>query len=223
MKNTKKYGFTLGEVLLTVLIVGVIAILVLPSMMKNINAKSRMSLLKSMVASIDNVSKQVITKDRTTEITNTDIYNHPDKFLERFDQATSGEPFAKKYLKYSGKEADVKIPSNAAEGQAKALLKNGVGIGVINELFNKESTAIILDINGEDKPNMVGVDYFILELVWKDGEGIFAGDLHGYVNGGGDESAAETDAGLRTSCHNGNGAACFRLVELSGYDPEYIN
>ena len=223
MKNTKKHGFTLGEVLLTVLVVGIIAILVLPSMIKNINTKSRMSLLKSMVATIDNVSKQTISKDRTDDITNTDIYNDPEKFLKRFDQATSGEPFAKKYTNYKNKVTSVQIPSNNEDGQAKALLKNGVGIGVINELFNKDSTAIILDLNGDDKPNMVGVDYFILEIIWKDGEGIFAGDVHGYVNGGGDESATETDEGLRTSCHNGNGAACFRLVEMSGYDPDYIN
>ncbi len=218
----KKYGFTLGEVLLTVLIIGVIAILTIPSMMKNINEKSRMSLLKGTVASVGNVIQAEITKQRTDELTSTDIYKNPQKFLEKFDGAKTGKPFAKSYKRYSDSKiaSSVLIPSDDVEGQAVLLLKNGVGIGIVNDGENSR-TSIIVDVTGDDKPNMVGVDYFILKVEWYDGNGYRAGDVTSYANGGAE--GVESGAGLKDSCLEGNGAACFRMVELSGYDPRYLD
>ncbi len=218
----KKFGFTLGEVLLSILIIGIIAVLSLPSLMKNIQEKSRMSLLKGTVASIGNVVQAEVTKNRNAEIASTDIYKDPKSFIMKFNGAKSGKPFATSYRRYSdSKEAsNVLIPSDDKENQAVLLLKNGVGIGIVNDGENSR-TSFIVDVTGEDKPNMVGVDYFILKLEWYDGAGHRAGDVTSYENGGAE--GTETGAGLKTSCKDGNGAACFRMVELSGYDPKYLD
>lgn len=218
----KKYGFTLGEVLIALIITGVIAILTLPSLMKNIQQKSRMSLLKGTVATIENVVQTEITKQRTSEITSTDIYKNPKIFIQKFNGSTSGKPFAASYRRYSdSKEApNVPIPSDDGDGQAVLLLKNGVGIGIINDSANRR-TSFIVDVTGEDKPNMVGVDYYILKLEWDDKNGYTAGDISSYENGGAE--GTETSEGLRNSCLNGNGAACYRMVELSGYNPKYLD
>jgi len=221
MLNSKN-GFTLGEVLIIVLIIGIIAVLSLPSLMKNINEKSRMSLLKGTVASIGSVVQSEITKQRTNEITSTDIYKDPKEFIQKFNGAKSGKPFATSYRKYSdSKEAsDVLIPSDDNDNQAALLLKNGVGIGIVNDGANSR-TSFVVDLTGSDKPNMVGVDYFILKLEWYDGNGHHAGDITSYENGGAE--GPESGSALETACKSGNGAACFRMVELSGYDPKYLD
>jgi len=218
----KKYGFTLGETLAAMLIVGIIAILSLPSLMKNVQEKSRMSLLKGTVATVGNVIQSELTKQRTTEITSTDIYKDPQKFIQKFESAKSGKPFATSYKRYSDSKvaSNVIIPSDDNQGQAVLLLKNGVGIGIVNDSENSK-TSVVVDVTGADKPNMVGVDYYILKVEWYDGNGYRAGDISGYQNGG--IEGEETSAGLKTSCLEGNGAACFRMVELSGYEPRYLD
>lgn len=218
----KKYCFTLGEVLLTILIVGIIAILSIPSLMKSVHEKSRMALLKGTVATIGEVVQGELTRHRMAEITSMDIYKDPKKFIQNFNGAKSGKPFATSYRKYSdSKEASgVLIPSDDNEGQAVLLLKNGVGLGIVNDGENSR-TSFIVDVTGEDKPNMVGVDYFILKMEWYDGNGHHMGDITSYENGGAE--GTESNAGLKTSCMEGNGAACFRMVELSSYDPKYLH
>lgn len=217
-----KHGFTLGEVILTILIVGIIAVLCLPSLMKNIHQKSRMSLLKGTVATIGSVVQTEITKQRTDEIPHTDIYKDPKTFIQKFGGSKTGKPFATSYRRFSDSKAaeNVLIPSDDNDGQAALLLKNGVGIGIVNDEVNSR-TSFIVDVTGEDKPNMVGVDYFILKLEWNDGEGYRAGDITSYENGG--DGGTETGEGLKEKCISGNGAACYRMVELSGYDPKYLD
>ena len=222
MVNTKKYGFTLTETLAAILIVGIIAILSLPSLMKNIQEKTRMSLLKGTVASVSNVIQSELTKQRTDEITSTDIYKNPKAFIEKFEGAKSGKPFSTSYKRYSDSKpaSDVLIPSDTNDDQALLLLKNGVGIGIVNDKENSR-TSIVIDVTGEDNPNMVGVDYFILKVEREYGNGYRVGDISGYINGGAE--GEETSSGLKTSCLGGNGAACFRMVELSGYNPQYLH
>lgn len=218
----KRYGFTLGEVLLAILIVGIIAVLTLPSLVKNMHEKSRMSLLKNTIANISNVIQNEFTKYRTTDITNTDIYNDPKAFLENFDVAKSGVPFASSYGRFSktGSETII-IPVDGQENQAALLLKNGVGIGIIND-ETTSTTSVIVDLTGDKKPNKVGADYFVFKIEWDDDytKGIRAGDISSFENGG--ASGTESNESLTTACKNGNGAACFRLVDLSNYDANYL-
>lgn len=218
----KKYGFTLGEVLVAILIIGIIAVLALPSLIKSLQEKSKMALLKNTVATIGATVQNELTQFRTTEIPSTDIYKNPKIFIKKLSGTKSGKPFAASYRRYSDSKTaeDVLIPSDDNEGQAVILMKNGVGIGIVNDTENSR-TSFVVDVTGEDKPNMVGVDYFILKLEWEDGNGHRAGDVTSYDNGG--TAGSETAQSLKTSCYGGNGAACFRMVELSAYDPSYLN
>lgn len=230
MKIIKNNAFTLGEVLMAILVVGIVAVLVIPSISRSINAKSKMSLLKNTVSSVTNVVQKELSRARTDDVTMTNIYNNPKAFLEEFDIARSGEAFASSYRKITGNtKANVTIPKNEGTTQAKALLKNGVGIGLVNNLYGKDATGVIIDLNGDNKPNVVGEDYFVFQISWSDdaskngNTGIHNGDVGGYFNGGsGDANSQESSASLKTACKGGNGAACYRMVELSGFDPEYL-
>lgn len=218
MKNNQKIAFTLAEVLLTLVVIGILAGLVIPGMLKDIHAKSRMSILLSTVLSIEDMIHKEIAEQRTDDISITNIVTSPANFLAKFDTASSGTPFADSYKSYDGTNIE-----NATIPDSSVVLKNGVGIGIENNLYSVNATGIVIDVNGEESPNIVGVDYFIAEVLWDNDpdNGLFAGDIHGYINGA--DAGTETNAGLKTSCRAGNAAACYRLAELTGYNPEYID
>ena len=54
MIKIKKDGFTLSEVLVTLAVVGTLAILVLPGLIKDTNNKAMMSNLQSAVSTLNN-------------------------------------------------------------------------------------------------------------------------------------------------------------------------
>lgn len=220
----KRYGFTLGEILLAVLIVGIVAVLTLPSLIKDTTQKARMALLKSTIGSISNAVQAEFIKLRTNEITDTLIYKDPKTFLETFDIAKSGTPFADSYKKLSDSQTatDIIIPSNSETGQGAYLLKSGLGLGLVNDT-DLSLTYVVVDLTGEEKPNIVGTDYFVFKIDWNDdiAKNERVGEISSFKNGG--ETGDETISGLKTSCQEGNGASCFRLVELSGFDPKYLD
>ena len=220
MLNFKKSAFTLAEIMLTLLIVGIVAGLVLPTLLKDMHSKSRMALMKSTILSIDEMIQKDIAQKRTQDITKLEIFNDTQDFLRQFDIASSGVPFANSYKNYNGGNAAVTIPANSV------LLKNGVGIGVVQRLYDKESSAIVIDLTGENQPNTAGIDYFIAEMTWEDDfdNGWHLGDIHGYINGGVElgDGESETHEGLKASCQGGNASACYRYAELLGFEHNYI-
>ena len=222
-RNFKK-GFTLGEILIALTIVGVLAVLIIPGFLKDINNKSKMSLLRSTISSLNNAVQNELIKGGSNQMSTTDIYNDPAKFLKTLDPVQAGEAFADSYMTYEGDNISINIPDNTDEHQAKALLKSGVGIGIINNLYGKNSTGIVIDLNGKHDPNIVGVDYFELEILWDNDyeKGRHTGDIGGYFNGGINASEEKSISEIQTLCLKGNGAACYRTVELSGFDPNYI-
>ena len=191
-------------------------------MIKDMHLKSRMALLKNTVANINNVIEMEFTKSRATSLIDTDIYKEPKTFLQKFDIATKGEPFANLYKKHSDtKEAsEVLIPSDSKEGEGAVLLKNGVGVGIINNSEN-DTTYVVIDVNGKQEPNIIGADYFILKIERENGNGHKAGDTSSFSNGSTD-GEEETNASLKQSCNDGDGAACYRMVELSAFNPKYL-
>ena len=216
MLKNKKHAFTLAEVLLALVIVGIISSLVLPSLLKDMQAKSRMNILKSTLVGVDDVIHREIAQKRSEDIINLDIYNNPQSFLDKFNNAISGTAFATSYQNYNGTPVNVNIPVSSI------LLQNGVGVGIINQPENRCS-AVIIDVTGEKPPNTVGIDYYQAKLFWDEDltNGIHVGDVHGYITTG--EDGTESEASYKTSCLNGDPAACFRLVELTGYDPDFLD
>lgn len=223
MLKFRKPAFTFAEIMLTLLIVGIVAGLVLPTLLKDMQSKSRMALMKSTVLSIDEMVQKDIAQKRTQDITKLEIYgNKTQNFLRQFDIAENGVPFANanSYKNYNGGSTQVIVPGNSV------LLKSGVGIGVVERLYDKESSAIVIDLTGENQPNTVGIDYFIAEMTWDDDldNGWHLGDIHGYINGGVElgEEETETTAGLKTLCRGGNASACYRYAELLNFEHDYI-
>lgn len=219
MIKIKHNGFTLPEVLITLTVVGALAALVLPGLIKDLNNKANMALLQGTVANVSDAVQQEIIQKKAKSIGETDVYNNPSKFLKNhFDYSRDTNVF--KTLNEEGEYVDVEYSS--INGQAKGsshptgeiILKNGVYIGIRPDI-----NVLVIDLNGPEPPNIIGIDYFGLEIVRNtDTEtGVRMGDVGAF------RYDDQTDEQLKTSCKSGEAAKCYSLVERSGYDPNYLD
>lgn len=235
MIKRKRDGFTLSEVLITLSIVGILAILVLPGLIKDTNNKAMMANLQSSVSTLNNaVQNEILSKGART-IDDTNIKSNPEEFLQTLDimNLSKTDIFADSYKSLSGN--NIAKPQSLEAG---ATLKNGVAVGlktyksiISSALVNNNSscTIVYLDINGKNPPNIVGVDLFALKLSWTNlaleasdmvqhfGElGAFPGGTIGATN---DNATIDS---IKTKCKNGDPAACYYLAERTSFDPNYI-
>ena len=219
MIKAKYNGFTLPEVLITLTVVGALAALVLPGLIKDLNNKANMSLLQGTVANISDAVQQEIIQKKAKYIWETDVYNSPAAFLRKhFDYAKDTNVF--KTLNSEGKYVDVQYTSvngdnkGGSHPDAEILLKNGVYIGLAPNI-----DAIVIDLNGPEPPNIIGVDYFSVQIVrsTNTSTGLRMGDVGAF------RYDSSTDEQLKTACKSGDAAKCYALVERSGFDPNYLD
>ncbi|MCM1339767.1 MAG: type II secretion system GspH family protein [Muribaculaceae bacterium] len=218
MIKIKYKAFTLSEVLITLTIVGILAAMVLPGLIKDTTNKANMALLQSTIAQVSNAVQQELTRKNAKYISETDIYNNPQKFLEdNLETAKSTNIFKTKNEK--GEIVDIKYKSvngdnaGASHPDGQVLLKNGVYIGLRGDI-----STLVIDLNGPEPPNVIGIDYFAAKIEKYDdiSSGIRMGDV------GAAQYNSNTDEDLQTDCKGGAAAKCYALVERSGFDPDYL-
>ena len=73
MKKDNKFGFTLSELLIVLFIVGVIVALTLPSLLKDIRAKSNMNALTSTIDNLQKIIENELTESRAQRLQDTRI------------------------------------------------------------------------------------------------------------------------------------------------------
>lgn len=222
MIKIKKDGFTLSEVLITLTIVGALAMLVLPGLIKDTNNRATMALLQGTISNINSAVQNELLRTRATKIEDTDLYDQQLTFLKTLDCADTkgaGTLIFKPdngYKNLNG-AATTRGSVNVA---ASAILKNGVGIGISAPDTTNNQSLIAIDLNGKQPPNIIGVDYFEIRLIGKTDEdkGVHFGDIGSY-----DYWVDSTRANVKTECMGGDPAACYYLAEISGFDPNYID
>lgn len=228
MIKIKKYGFTLPEVLITLAIVGALAALVLPGLIKDTQAKAMMSLLQGTVGNLNDAVQTELTRSGATNIKDTLMYSNPKKFLtDSFDVKT--ECTANANTVCSGPQSYRNL-SGGTSGVGKnvpVLLKNGVAIDLIPDCENDDNSILVsIDLNGGKEPNIVGVDLFYLFISGKTDidNGVHMGDVRGFLQKGiGQDALTVDNATLKTKCISGWGSPCYLLVERSGFDPNYLD
>ena len=77
---SKRFAFTLSELLLSLIIVGVVAIITVPVLINNVQKKVFATQLKNFVAQIEQVAQDELLAHRTRDLSNTDFAD-PDKLL----------------------------------------------------------------------------------------------------------------------------------------------
>ena len=207
MIKIKYNAFTLPEVLITLTIVGALAVLVLPGLIKDMNNKANMALLQGTVANLSDAVQQEIIKKGAKYITDTDIFSKPEKFLsDHFDYSKISRGNNITYKSLSGSTKEVKTPSG------EVILKNGVYIGIV-----PDTHSVVIDINGDAPPNTIGVDYFEVEIVPETDSslGVRMGDVGAF--------SYSNLLKVQQDCYNGSADKCYAVVERSGFEPSYMD
>lgn len=175
-----KKGFTLSEVLITLEIVGIVAVLTIPAIMKNYKNKLYVSQLQKVYSQMADATKAIMSEEQA----------------ENFYETTAGVPnscsdanngvcekgagyFLNNYFKV--------IKSNCGNvNQANACIatsyKNmaGANIGSISREYcvqttngaaicmslnpNNRITTFHVDVNGTSPPNTAGLDFFAIDM-----------------------------------------------------------
>lgn len=158
------FSFTLAEVLITLVVIGVIASITVPMMMTNYQKNATVSGLKKMYSTLSQATNLAIMDNGP--ITGWTIDKGNDVFLKTYTfpyidlakdcgNSTEGE-CSFKYKTIKGEEIELSDEYN------RFFLKDGNRVAVITASFaNQRYAYYIVDINGLAKPNRMGRDIFV--------------------------------------------------------------
>ena len=179
MNNQK--AFTLTELIIALGIIGTLAALTIPSIMKNINKKILSTQIKNTTASIQQLVGDQMVKNRTKILSDTDFSN-PSNLLSsnNFDityVCSSDNPCwasAYKVIKTSGSNtytsALTGTTATVSSSETSVKLKNGVAIAyklISDEDDTTNLGEFYIDVNGTEEPNVIGRDFFAFYLTRK--------------------------------------------------------
>lgn len=184
----KSFGFTLGEILIALSVIGVVASLVIPQLVNGHKAGTAQAQFNTAYSLI---SKAIADMDADNVLINPAGYSSAGQFYRTFKQynrvvvdcgqyastntsvcfSTTDRDNDKSYKRISKTELTNGEKSMLDDGAF--VLNNGMLIMIENTAYggnvNPEGLLISVDINGKNKnPNMWGYDLFTFELT-KDG------------------------------------------------------
>lgn len=227
---TRNKAFTLSELLIALAIVGTIAALSIPALVEDINRRVTANQLKNTVIAIQNVIDNQLAENKTKSLKETD-FSDPAKLLssDNFTIAdncsTSSNCWANNshypyvYRRLSDMAYVQAVPENTT-----IKLKNGVtlsyqimvGENSINDGSKENDSCyglFFLDINGKDKPNIVGRDFFAFRVTRK-GKIIYNTTCNGVDN--------STDTQMETWCTNNSyPTACLAHIQRNNWKIKY--
>lgn len=171
-----KKAFTLSEVLITLGIIGVVAALTIPTVVKNYRYKMYSTQLQKTYSqiqtAIDTIMQDELTDDfyKTTGGAKNDsnCQKGPCYFLTKYfklartncgEGSSSKKCIADDYTWVKGNNSG----SAGKMGGYCAQTINGAAICITNNSINGVTT-IFLDTNGLDEPNTVGLDTFVMDF-----------------------------------------------------------
>ena len=168
--SLKKAAFTLAEVLITLGIIGVVAAITLPTLIKNYQKQVWVNQLKKVVNSIENNNRKLLADEEVDSLADTSMA----KVFAKFDDENAPEDelisdfssFYEKHflLRQVGKNTDIyKIFGGWV------VLYSSDGSCVIPHPDSRDgATLYMVDVNCDKSPNKVGRDRFTLPF-GKDG------------------------------------------------------
>lgn len=176
-----KKAFTLTEVLLTLAILGVIAAISLPAILANIDKNTWANGLKVNLSVLNNGFRQMIAQEEVDDIRDTNLWStNVTSEVNTSDDNINNE--IKKYFKINRIESNWPVQAYNLDGSeydntsVRYYLGNSASINVrfLNDnsyerctgtqLFCHPAAEIILDVNGDKKPNVIGKDIYFLFL-----------------------------------------------------------
>ena len=169
MKKRIKTAFTLTEVLLAVVIVGVISTLVMPSIVRHYQEKGFVQAEYRLQNTITSAIKGLAVTENKQNFAQTSMYlteepasytDSSEAFIRNYLRAgkicgdNNGDCFAKTYYTY--KDNDKKVYTPIYKGSC-AKLRNGMSICITPQI-GETAISVLVDLNGEKGPNVYGKD-----------------------------------------------------------------
>ena len=233
-----KKGFTLAEVLITLGIVGVVAVLTIPSVMKNYTNRMYVSQLQKTYSQIAEAVQAIMNNDHVDNFKESSAaVDNPSGCPADMSKCTQGPIyFLNNYFKTvktncgsagGGDKTCAKSDSNFYRRLDNAQLTGGIGYYCIQTVtgaaicasFNSNNKCMSLnvDVNGLAQPNIAGRDVFSMDIhengsISDYGSGCINGNIGnaGSTCGTGDVSSASSAA-----------AGCLNNIIQAGWKMEY--
>ena len=177
MFKNKKEGFTLAEVLIALVIIGVVAAITVPTIVANSNEKALKAALKKNHSILEQALRKYyidngINLGADGETSNI-LYIQNNFFYKYFNVACSGtdcdlKNVAKEYRTYDGKyKADVRI----IDSSFKLILNDGTLLEYSTGNSRYKTMYLFIDVNGPYKnPNQIGKDTFLYQIFYENGK-----------------------------------------------------
>ena len=183
-----KKAFTLAEVLITLGIIGVVAALTMPSLITNYQKKAFATKLKQTYSILKNAEELSTIENGQSKDWN---YNDASGSLNITDKAAWFDTYYAPYLKankmsksylYSN-SANIKnmlganpytSSSVSASTNPSYQLANGA---IVTVWSNNQFLVFAVDLNGFQRPNVIGKDIFDFELYWRAPRSLTAGNM----------------------------------------------
>lgn len=173
--NIKKYAFTLAELLIAMVILGVIAALTIPVLLSNVFSRSYATAGKNIVATIEQLAADELVDKKTRVLSSTDFANPAmllrDVHFEVASTCTIGAGCPVPADGYFRLDDHAALNVSPFPDDARAImLKNGTML-TYTVLVNDDGryARFVFDVNGSDKPNTVGRDVLAFDI-----------DIHGH-------------------------------------------
>ena len=185
MKKDKRFksAFTLAEVLITLVIIGVIAALTVPTLIQNTQKQEYVSALKKAYSTLSQAAQMIIAEEGNPKCndggwacTLDDVYNKFKKYLNSTKDCGAAKGCFRqhgekgyKFLKGNG----YTVQWNDADWNRNFILADGAQVMVFSvdrncgkEWYGSRETCALtaVDINGEKSPNRYGRDVFYFAL-----------------------------------------------------------
>ena len=175
LKFYNKKAFTLTEVLLAVMIVGILAMLVMPAVASFYQAKVFDHLQTRQLQALNNALGTLVINENKVKfsetIMNSSVAGTTDdtvgKFIKKYLRVAKycGEPtggksdcFASKYYEYNGNDKKTVSTTVLGLDGACAQLKNGVSLCLTRQ-NGGDPARVVMDLNGPKGPNIIGRDF----------------------------------------------------------------
>lgn len=168
----KALGFTLSEILITIGIIGIIATITIPPLINNYRKQMTVKKLKKTYSTLTQAIKMSEAEngsisgwERNTKLEFWQTYIFP--YLKVVDIKEFGQIKPKiSYTRANGTKETMFTPFSSKSIVATLLDGSILILGTESDISKGTSLTFGIDINGTQKPNIIGIDFFMFAMLF---------------------------------------------------------
>lgn len=231
-----KKGFTLSEVLITLSVVGIVAVLTIPGVMKNYRNRLYVASLEKVYAQVSDAAQSIMNDEHVDNFYETTAAGASSCSDADNGKCESGYGyFLTKYfkaVKYNCKNTDKSGCVSSTSSNYKSISGSAIGGGVAGDNCiqtpsgaaicgsynnNNKCLTLTVDVNGMAEPNMPGRDIFAMD-VHKNGSisDYNSGCVDGSLGVAASQCTKGSNDGIATAA-----SGCLNNVIEAGWKMEY--